>query len=244
MLKISVKIEGMDRTLRWLSAGQKQARYSAAVALTRTAKDLERKLADDMRSAFSSASPYTLRSQYVSPATRDKLRAEVGIKDKAPARGTAPAKLVREHFIGGQRGSKPMEVALRARGALPAGHIVVPGAGMKLDRYGNPSKAAVTEILGALKSGIAVYAGRGKRAAAVVYFVAPVGGNRRTAHLAPGIYKRTQRGSDSAIQPMLLFVKAAPYRRVIFLDRIARTAQPTFSRHFDAALAQAMATAR
>lgn len=218
-------------------AAQKQARYATAVALTRTANGVKEDLAAAMRAGLPGASPYTLKGQYVRPATKARLEAIVGMKDIKPSRGTSPATLVREHFTGGRRGNKPMEVALRSAGALPSGWMVVPAAGMPLDAYGNPRKAAVVEVLGSLRRGVAVV---GRRAVKAYFIARP--GDRRTAHLAPGVYRRT---NNRAIQPVFLFIPPAAYRKRIDLAHIARrVVDRDFARHFDTAYRQALATAR
>lgn len=239
---IRVQIRGADSVRAMLAAGAKQARYATAVALTRTAKDVQADLQSAMKSALPGASPYTLRGQFVQPATRDKLAARVGMKDQKPSRGTAPATLVREHFSGGARGNKPMEVAMSARGVLPRGWHVVPGPGMPLDAYGNPRRAAVAEVLGALRSGVAIHGRRGKTAVVKGYFVVPPGGTGRAAHLAPGIWRRV---NNRAISPVFLFISGTSYRKRLDLDAIARKVVATrFDQHFAAAYRQALATAR
>jgi hypothetical protein len=239
---ITIKMEGFGSLRKLLAGGEKQVRFATAVALTRTAQDVRAELAKAMRAALSDASPYTLKAQYVESAKPANLQAKVGVNDRKPGRGTAPALLVREHFTGGSRGYKPMEMAMRAMKVLPDGYRVVPGPAMKLDRYGNPTKRAVSELLGALKRGVAVVGRRGKSTVTKGWFVAPVGGSPRTRHLAPGIWQRVNRES---ISPAFLFVKSASYRRRIDLPRMARSvAGKRFPAHFDAAFRQAMATAR
>jgi hypothetical protein len=239
---IRVQIRGAESVRAMLAAGAKQARYAAAVALTRTAKDVQTGLQSAMQTALPGASPYTLRGQFVQPATRDKLTARVGMKDKKPSRGTAPATLVREHFTGGARGYKPMEVAMAARGALPRGWHVVPGPAMPLDAYGNPKRAAVAEVLGALRTGVAIHGRRGKTAVIKGYFVVPPGAASRTGHLAPGIWRRVNR---RAISPVFLFISGTSYRKRLDLEAIAdKVVRVNFDRHFAAAYRQAMATAR
>jgi hypothetical protein len=238
---ISVRIEGLDATLARLQGQAKQVKFAAAVALTKTAQDVRAELARDMAAKLPGASPYSLKSQFVAAAKRDNLQATVGIKDKKPARGTAPAMLLKEHFAGGLRGNKPMEKAMSALSALPDGWIAVPGAGLKLDRYGNPNRKQVDEVLGALRSGMAVHGGRGKRAYTSAYFVAQPDAPR-ARHLAPGIYRRT---NNRAITPVFLFVQRAAYRKVIDLPGMGkRIVASRFNAHFAAALQNALATAR
>jgi hypothetical protein len=134
---------------------------------------------------------------------------------------------------------------MRSLGALPEGYRVVPGAGMKLDRYGNPNKAAVAEVLGGLRSGMRVYSGRGKRAAELGYFVAPVSSSGRTRHLPPGIYRRIGRAGSRSLIPVFLFVNASAYRRLFDLQSLGqKVVARDFNSIFNAAFAQAIRTAR
>jgi hypothetical protein len=194
------------------------------------------------------ASPYSLKSQFIVPAKRDKLEAIVGIKNYKPARGTAPATLLKEHFSGGIRGYKPMEVAMRALGALPDGYRVVPAGGMKLDRYGNPNKAIVAEVLGGLRSGMNIHKkriryGTGQYTTTAGYFVARID-NYRTRHLPPGIYRRYGQ-AGRAIQPVFLFIRAPAYRKLFDLPALGqRIVERDFNPIFNAAFTAALRTAR
>ncbi len=235
MIKVSVDVSA---TLARLRAAQKQVRYATAVALTRTAKDLERDLQSELVAKLESPSPYTQRATYATSATKAELSSTVGIKDKKPARGTAPSVLLREHFTGGVRGNKPMEKALTSIGAMPSGYRVTVGEGMQVDSYGNPKRAAITELLGALRARVNVHKGRGKRIQTVGYFVIAPGAR---SHLRPGIYKRI---NNVAVKPMLIFVSQARYRRRIDLQRLARqTVSRRWRINFDTAFDQAMRSA-
>lgn len=239
MVAISVRFE-IDRQVRWLDDMQrKQVPFATAKALTDTAKDVERELQAEMASAFTSASPFTLRSTFSASATKQRLHAVVGIKDKKLAGGTAPAVLLKEHFTGGERGNKPMEKVMRSIGALPSGWLVVPGAGMPVDAYGNPKRKDVAELIGALRSGLNVHKGRGKRLQTTGYFVVPVGA---TSHLVPGIYKRI---NNRVIKPIFVFIQHAGYRRRIDLPALAnRVVDRMFVPNFQRALSEALSSAR
>lgn len=241
MIRISARLEGADHLRRLLDSGSRQVRYATAVALTKTAKGIEEELKRDLRTGLESPSPYTLRSTFTSPARKDRLQAMVGIKDKKPAGGTAPAVLLKEHFSGGARGNKPYEKALMSMGMMPSGYRAVTGAGIKADAYGNPTRAAIQELLGGLRTRMNVVgrATRRKTAATVGYFAIQPGA---VSHLAPGVYKRI---NQRAIQPMLIFVPSTGYRRRFDLPRLAgRYVAQHFSAHFLAAYRQALATAR
>ena len=235
---IKVDVRGLDGVRRLLEQGGKQARFAAAVALTRTAKQVSAGLTRELASALPGASPYTLRSAFSTSANKSTLSATVGIKDKKPARGTAPAVLLKEHFTGGSRGNKPMEKALMSLRMLPTGWRVVPGAGMPLDRNGNPRARNVGEVLGVLRRGMQIYKGRGKSLVLVGYFAILPG---IKSHLRPGIYWR----KGAAIKPVFLYIEAATYRKTIDLPRIAeRTVRQSFAGEFANAFEQAMRTAR
>lgn len=234
MIKVYVDIK---QTLAMLAGAQKQVTYAAAVALTRTAKRVEQELRKDLSTL--DATKYTKESTFIAPAKPAKLEAIVGIKDKKPGRGSSPAQILKEHFTGGVRGNKPMEKALMAMGVLPNGMRVTVGPGMKLDRFGNPNRAEVTQLLNSLRTRMQVFKGRGKNARAIGYFVILPGAK---SHLPPGIYQRIGR---DAIKLMLNYINAATYRKRFDL---ARSARPVVDRHFQAefvsAYQAALATAR
>lgn len=237
---LTVRIEGMEELKRSLSEmGAKQIPFASAVAITKTAKSVEKRIQTDMAGAFRSASPYVKRATFSTSATKINLSATIGLKDMKPAGGTAPAVLLKEHFTGGRRGNKPFEKAIATIGGLPSGWRAIPGSGAKRDAYGNPNRKELGEMLGALRSRMQVFKGRGKRMALVGFFIVPVGAS---SHLHPGIYQRVAPG---AIKCMFLFVNGASYRKVIDLERsaqevVAREFQP----NFDATFAHAIRTAR
>lgn len=239
--------DNLPQVLRGLTAfEQEQVPFALALALTRTGKEVETTLQQTLSSTFASPTPWIVRGTFASVATKVKPETTVGMKDQAPARGPSQATYVKEHFSGGERGMKPMEVALRARGALPNGWRAMPGAGMKLDRYGNPDRKVVTEILGAIKRRMGVYSGRGKQAALVGYFVVkPGSSDPRVRQLEPGIWKRIDRPGESVVTPMFLFVSDANYSKRIDLARVAgAVVERRFPLQFDVALARAVETAR
>lgn len=238
MIEFSVKVDSRA-THRYLDDMQrKQLPFATALALTRTAKQVEKALGEQLVRRLESPSPYTKRSTFSTAATKTTLQATVGIKDKKPAGGTAPAVLLKEHFGGGARGNKPMEKAIASMGLLPSGWRMVVGAGMPVDAYGNPRRNAVRELIGALRSRTQLYKGKGKRMALVGYFAVPVGAQ---SHLAPGIYWRKGR----AIRPMFLFVPRATYRKRFDLPRLGtEIVAREFDTNFNTALDSALATAR
>jgi len=237
---LTVKIEGMDELRRKLAdMGSKQVPFAASVAINKTAGQVDDRLKREMAGAFKSPSPYVSRSTFIQRSTKTNLTATVGLKDQKPSGGTAPAVLLKEHFTGGLRGNKPYEKAIIVMSGMPSGWRAIPGGGIKKDAYGNPNRKEIGEMLGALRSRMQVFKGRGKKVALVGYFIVPVGAQ---SHLVPGIYKRVARG---ALAAMFIFVKSASYRKVLDLQRTAdQIVRAEFQTNFDAAFANAMRTAR
>lgn len=228
---ITVKVEGIERVNGKLSTLAKQSRYAAAVALTNTARIVDKQLRAETQAKFSNPSPWIVKGTVVERATKAKLQATVGFRERQSL-------YVKEHFLSGFRGQKPYERALTNMGLLPSGYRAVPGAGLKLDARGIPNRSQLTEMFGALKSGTQVYKGKGKRMQAVGYFAIPIGS---ASHLSPGIYWRAAR----AIKPILIFVRSAEYEKIFDLDSLAGDiVNREFKREFDVALANALRTAR
>lgn len=243
---LTVKIEGLEELKRKLSdMGAKQVPFAAAKAITKTALSVEKRFQSDMAGAFKSASKFVTsttksgKPTFVESAKKNNLTATVGLKDMKPARGTAPAVLLKEHFGGGARGRKPFEKAIQSMGVMPQGWRAMPGAGMRLNAYGNPSIKDIGEMLIGLRKSMQVWKGRGKNVVLTGYFVVPVGAR---SHLSPGIYRRIGR---EVIKPLFVFVKQASYSKVLDMKRSAdEVVAREFNPNFDAAFTEAMRTAR
>jgi hypothetical protein len=247
-LKINIQLTGLKETQARLAAQAKQVNYAASRAINTTAFGISARLKTDMASTFKGgATAYTLRAFSVTKADKTSLTAEVNLRTDTPEGGTPYAKALAHLFTGGQRKYKKIEGWLRSRGILPAGYNIAPGAGMPLDSYGNMRRNALTEMLGVIgtqRTNLRVFrrTGAGKAQKAVGYFVA-LPGDRSKKH--PGIYKRIETGSSSALSPMVLFIAPGAYRQFINLERVGNeVVSKTFAPAFDAELAKALASAR
>lgn len=233
MIEFSVKAD-VHRAIRKLdAAAKKQVPFATAFALTRTAQKAQSVATDELRRSFISPMPQTQRSIFIVPAKKATLTAVVGIKDKAPSRGIAPAKYLQAQLAGGQRVPKRVELALIHEGVLPMGMRVVPARGQKLDRFGNLPGLLYKRILADLRF-------VGPRARAARFFVVPPG---EEAH--PGIYQESGVGRLRKAKAVLLFVGAARYTvKFPFETIVHRAVQTHFPREFDNAMRQASLTAR
>lgn len=247
-MQASIQLTGLKEVQALLGAQAKQATYAASRALTTTAYAINERLRKDMASTFKGgATAYTLRAFSVTKADKATLTATVALRTDTQGAALAYNKALGHLFTGGPRKYKKLEGWLRGRRLLPAGLTIAPGAGMPVDSYGNMRRAALTEMLGVIGAqltNLQVYrrTGAGKAQKAVGYFVI-LPGSKGGHH--PGIYKRMQTGTSSAITPMVLYVNPANYRKFIDLDKLGReVVAQKFQPAFDAELARALANAK
>lgn len=247
-MQLNIQITGLDALRQQLGSQAKQVNFAASRALNTTAFAINTRLKTDMAATFKGgATAYTLRAFRVDQARKDNLTAAVMLRTDNAGAALPYAKALGHLFTGGTRKFKKLEGWLRGKRLLPQGLSIAPGAGMPLDKFGNMRQAALTEMLGVLgnqRSNLRVYrkTGAGKAQKAVGYFVALPGDK---SGRFPGIYKRIETGTSSAISPMVLYVRPVTYRRFIDLDRyrvdvVAKTFQPAF----DAELAKALGSAK
>ena len=247
-MQVNIQITGLKEAQAQLGAQARQATYAASRALTSTAYAINERLRKDMASTFKGgATAYTLRAFSVTKADKATLTATVALRTDTQGAALAYNKALGHLFTGGPRKYKKLEGWLRGRRLLPAGLTIAPGAGMPVDSYGNMRRAALTEMLGVIGAqltNLQVYrrTGAGKAQKAVGYFVI-LPGSKGGHH--PGIYKRMQTGTSSAITPMVLYVNPANYRKFIDLDKLGReVVAQKFQPAFDAELARALANAK
>ena len=230
-VKVDVQVGAFAREMR------DQLPFATAKALTGTARAARDDLGRAIVGAFDAPTPWIKGGTFSTPATKDSLQAWVGVKDTGAR--ASQAKFVKEFFGGGVRGSKPMELAMRSMGILPAGWLAVPSKdGVRKDAFGNVPKATIARILSAVRDG--KKATRGADSFRVIV-VRPGEAGPRTRHLEPGIWSFSKVGSQALVKPVFLFVHAATYRSRLDLRRVVGEA---VSREFQPRLAAAMAVAR
>lgn len=199
--------------------------YATATALTRTAKAGQVVLTAAMARDFDRPTPYTLNSTFIVPATKDKLSAQIGIKNQAGA-NLAPEHYLLPEVFGGGRNEKRFEVALRLAGFLRAGERAMPGGGVQLDAYGNVAAGTVRTILrqasGAKSSRIFV----------------GTAGRKHTR----GVWQR----DGKSVKPLFVFTTATPqYRPRFDFDAEAdKSARATFQTEFYGAVQTLLAKGR
>lgn len=254
MIKINIKSDVAKVTQRLQSDIARQVPFATAKALTATALKVREAQYREMRDVFDRPTPYTLRSLFVKPATKSNQIATVWLKD-SPTGGTPATKYLGPQIAGGQRGMKRFELALRARGVLPDGWVVVPGSGASIDGYGNWNPGELRQILSyfgsaEMTSGYSANMTQkrkdklrkgAKSKQGFAYFV----GRPADGKLPFGIWKRVYFAKGTALKPVALFVPSVLYEAVYDFRGVAdRVIKREFDGEFAAALAQAVATAR
>lgn len=212
-----------------------------------------------MDTSFDRATPYIRKSVWVTPATPDRLTAEVR-PTYFGGKGVDPQKILQAEVFGGSRRLKRSEVALRNAGILPAGYVTVPGAACPLDGYGNIKGSFLVQLISYFKAfgeqgyranmtdkrkkGLAKF-GKSERGYktinGVVYILShgslPGGKGvhdraNRTLHLAPGIWAKSGI-HGSSVRPILMFVKGTNYApRLDIFDQPVKDALAKFEPRF------------
>lgn len=219
-----------------IAAMGKQARFAAAVALTRTAKDVQAAVPAELDRALDRPTEFTKRGTYVVAARRDRLQAEVGFRQ-------IQARYMRLQIEGGTYNPKE-------------GGIKLPG-NIQLNAFGNIPRGLVGKLKAAAKDGslgtavakrLNVAGNRRKGAAPIqLFYGQPTGKGWENAPV--GIWRRippATPGGKGKLVPVVVFdQKPARYRaRFNFQGLAQQTVDRRFAEHFRTEFAKAQATAR
>jgi len=101
---------------------------------------------------FDKPVPFTQRAATMAFASTRKPVARLFIKDRA-GKGTPAAKYLRPQITGEYRGHTRWEKFLIAKGLMRSNEYAMPGAGIRLNRYGNVPTRVYPEIVAQLRIG-------------------------------------------------------------------------------------------
>ena len=252
MSTFRVDIEGLPQLTGRLSRMQKQVSFAMVGAINDVTFDVMRAGRKEITRALDRPTPYTVSSwRVLDKATRNSLSATVGFSDYfGNVLGVGPDQKLKQQFIGGPRRRTGTEAMLQSAGMLPAGRFLVPGSGVKLNRYGNISPGELSKIRSQLSLGndptsFSSGSVRSRRnvSRSGCYFWSYGRGSvfSRSRHLAPGVWL----AKGGTIHPVLLSARAPVYERRIHAREIGeqivrRDIEAAFTRRF----AQAISTAR
>jgi len=145
MLDATVDLAGFSKRLGKLSAASDKA---LATALTWTAWDARAEVQKEMDSAFDRVTPWMRRSIYVDRATVQNPESGVKVsKWKGNGNNNPAARTLMPHVRGGERDQKAFEWKLQRAGVIRAGQSVMPGSGVRRNRYGNMTGGQVVKLL-------------------------------------------------------------------------------------------------
>lgn len=265
MISIKVDTSGLKSVGAMLSGMEKQVRFATAKALTLTAKNVEKSVYDEMRSKFDRPTPTTMRSLRTKPATKQDLTAMVYLKDRELGgnNALAMAQIIGHQFSGGARQRKSLEKAFSTKGLISASEYLAPGAGAKLDAYGNMSRGLIAQIMSQLHVGLdpASWSSGSKRSrrnvmkAGTLFWSFGKGGSTTVGirggemvkstslqnHLPRGVWARVGGG----VTPILIVINKPRYKQRIDMERIARNViTRDFNGIFNSTFEEAMRTAR
>lgn len=231
MLKIQVNMNGLDGVKQAVANIQKQARYAAAVALTRTAKAVKDAMPTVMDQELDRPTPFTKRGLFVKPARPSDLTAVVGFMDRQ-------ASYLKYQIAGGTR-------TPTARGIKLPGNIT-------LNSFGNIPRGMIDKLKAAAESGqlskaIGKKIGAGDRrkgaAPLQLFYGKPTGRGWEKAPM--GIWRRVP-GSPGKLIPVIVFEDTpARYKpRFKFYEAATAVVRREWDRQFADAFAEAMRSAR
>lgn len=234
-MRISVQTD-TRQLLAALRGQQRQVDFAIAVALTKTAKDVQGALPAELDKVFDRPTPFTKRGTYVKAAKRDSLVAEVGFRDiqagylKLQAEGGT--------YTPGEQGIRlPGNITLNTFGNIPRGVITK----LKAAAENGELSAAIARRIGAQGGGR-----RKGQAPLQLFFGVPRGRGWENAPL--GIWRRLPgvAGGPGKLVPVIVFEDTpAKYKRRLDMEALAQpVVAREFGKHLAEAVRRALATAR
>lgn len=132
-----------------LQGSERRVRMAGVIALTKTAVDVREAERAEMRDVFDRPTPFTMNALFVKPATMEQPSARVGFKEESSQRRAL--NWLQWHISGGARTQTAYEKLLKRAGAMRSDQRAVPGAGARLDAFGNISRGQLVQILSQLR---------------------------------------------------------------------------------------------
>jgi len=182
MISISVSGDFSRLAQRLREIGEKQAKYAAAVALTRTAQDAAKELNAELPRHLDNPTPFTRQAFTMRRATKSDLRAVVLAKP-------AQAKYLQYQVAGGSRAPNKKAQKLPSQ--------------IKLNAFGNIPRGEIVRLIALAKAGKRLTKAKGRKlgvSSKLNLFYGDPGNGR-----PPGIYKRVVNGEQQMLVPLIVF---------------------------------------
>ncbi len=210
------ELEGLKEVEKMLTGYEKQLPYVTMLTLNDLAFDTMYMLKAEVKVKLNLRNNQIPNAFRVKKATKKKLEADVFIDDYK-----WQAKILKPHFYGGDRARKGTEKAMIYAGFMSPGEILTPSPGVRIQ----PS--TYVQIMSFLK--LNYKAGydsnrndrsKRKNKTRAKFFIATKG-NRRTAHLHPGIYARMDDGVRGKPIMILRIAKKPNYKKIFDIEKTA-----------------------
>lgn len=264
-MNLTIDTTELQRVIQPLQDAPRQARFAAALGLTRTAQRLLEAERSEMQDVFDRPTPWTMNALFLRRATPSNLEAVVSIKDNSFS-GRPAISWLRWQVYGGLRTQTAFEKLLTRAGAMRDDQRMVPGRFARLDAFGNISRGQLVQILSQLRIDTTIGSTRSlprittadnkvdrRRKAGVIRRAYQRAGGQYVAFpngrgkLRPGIYQVRQFAAGRADpKPVLIFVTKAEYEEGRF--DFHYVAELAIQRHLvpevQAAVQQTLLTAR
>lgn len=221
MSVMQIEVDADDMLGRQFSdLEKKNLPFAIVQASNKTAFEVRESWKRSASKIFDRPTPLTVNAALYRKATKQKLYAEIFIRDEA-SKGTAPAQYLRAQVEGGDRRPKGMERLLMSADLMPRDNFAVPGNDAPRDAFGNVPSGQVRKILSQLRAGLETgYTsnetdeGRKRRlerqrtrGGGGSFFVV----QKQRGQLRPGIYERIEFAQGSAVRAMFIFARKAVY---------------------------------
>jgi hypothetical protein len=212
----SDQVSGVDQVVaNFREAAANQIPFAVSLALNKTANEVVAAEGGHATSAFDRPTPFTLNAFGMSPSNKQDLTASVFVKN-------IQSKYLEVESEGGPRSFKTFEERFTSDG-VP--QMMMPGAAMPRDQFGNVSKDKIIQIAQALRQGKSSY-----------FIGKPKGGNRPA-----GVYLRDK--GDKKLSPLMIEASTASYQpRFKFHEVAERTFASKFQQNMLDAWGRALST--
>jgi hypothetical protein len=242
-ISVVIDTKGLERKLTRLE--RQQLPFARSLAANQAAFETMNTLRTAASLIVDNPTPFTVAGIRYRRGNKESPAAEIYLSGDA-AKGTAPAKYL-TIARGGRRGQRRSERLLARSGLIEPNEGWVPAAGLKLNRFGNPSPAKIIQALSGIKAfGEQGFSGnltarsraRGRARGRAEFFFS------RGDRLARGIWERYGPGRKQ-VRPLLLIIPLPTYSKEFdFVTLAIGEARRRFVAAWPAALRRALTTAR
>jgi len=225
----------ISRAIRKLGRMDRNVRFAAAVALTRTAQDMQAEVRRELRASFTLRNDFTSKAVVIQPATRDSLSAAVLVGTRTEAFRRIRDALRLQVTGGSKSPTQGRSIAVPLVGVRRNKRDIITRANRPRQLLGNGTVADQVE---AGRAG-----GRGnRRPGRAQPFILEVNGRRMIVRRNKARGRKTE--GDQFTILYLLEATTRQRARFDFEGAAIREARRRFGPQFERAMAQALATAR